>query len=192
MTNHERRSGDAASDASTGPPTDDALAVRFDRVNARSDVAVAAMTSYFEELDRRFPDGFDEWASLDEGAAVFDPPDGAFLVVRLAAGPDGVGGGPDGAGVVVGCGGVLTLGPCIGEIKRMWIDPGWRGRGLARRLLAELEGIIAGLGHDVVRLDTNAVLVEAIAMYERAGYVAIDRYNDNPYAERWFEKRLGR
>ena len=35
----------------------------------------------------------------------------------------------------------------------------------------------------MVRLDTNAALTEAIAMYERAGYRAIERYNDNPYAE---------
>ena len=42
----------------------------------------------------------------------------------------------------------------------------------------------------MVRLDTNSVLTEAIAMYERAGYRAIERYNDNPYARAWFEKGL--
>jgi hypothetical protein len=39
-------------------------------------------------------------------------------------------------------------------------------------------------------LDTNEVLTEAVAMYERNGYVAIERYNDNPYAHHWFAKRL--
>ena len=42
----------------------------------------------------------------------------------------------------------------------------------------------------MVRLDTNGTLDEAIAMYERAGYRRIGRYNDNPYAEAWFEKDL--
>ena len=46
------------------------------------------------------------------------------------------------------------------------------------------------MGHGVVRLDTNGTLVEAIAMYERAGYRPIERYNDNPYAQAFFEKRL--
>ncbi len=50
----------------------------------------------------------------------------------------------------------------------------------------------ADLGHTTVRLDTNGTLVEAIAMYERAGYRHIGRYNDNPYAQAWFEKELGR
>lgn len=39
-------------------------------------------------------------------------------------------------------------------------------------------------------LDTNETLVEAIAMYERAGYTPIERYNDNPYAHHWFTKHL--
>ena len=49
---------------------------------------------------------------------------------------------------------------------------------------------MADLGHTVVRLDTNETLVNAIAMYDRSGYVRIDRYNDNPYATHFFEKRL--
>ena len=46
------------------------------------------------------------------------------------------------------------------------------------------------MGHDVVRLDTNGTLSEAIAMYGRAGYRPIERYNDNPYAQAFFEKAL--
>jgi hypothetical protein len=41
-----------------------------------------------------------------------------------------------------------------------------------------------------VVLDTSALLTEAIAMYNALGYVQIDRYNDNPHAELWFEKVL--
>jgi hypothetical protein len=46
------------------------------------------------------------------------------------------------------------------------------------------------MGRAGVVLDTNATLREAIAMYERSGYHAIERYNDNPYAQRWFAKDL--
>ena len=72
----------------------------------------------------------------------------------------------------------------------MWVDDEWRGAGLGSRMLRELEGLAGRLGHHRVVLDTNGTLGEAIAMYERAGYTPIERYNDNPYAEAWFEKRL--
>jgi len=92
---------------------------------------------------------------------------------------------------VVACGGVQPIGDGIAEIKRMWVVDDVRGRGVGRRLLSELEARAATLGHRTVRLDTNGALVEAIALYERCGYAPIERYNDNPYAERFFEKPLG-
>ena len=60
-------------------------------------------------------------------------------------------------------------------------DDDWRGAGLGARLLRHLEDRARALGHAVLRLDTNDTLVEAIAMYERAGYRPIERYNDNPW-----------
>ncbi len=108
---------------------------------------------------------------------MFEPPTGRFVVIRHDE-------------TTIGCAALQTLDPGVGEIKRMWIAPPWRGRGLAARLLAELEERSRAIGHHTVRLDTNATLTTAIALYERSGYVAIDRYNDNPYAHRWFEKPL--
>ena len=93
-------------------------------------------------------------------------------------------------GKPVACGGVQSLEPTLGEIKRMWVLGSWRGAGLGSRLLGHLEARARGLGHVTVRLDTNQALTEAIAMYYRAGYRAIDRYNDNPYATHFFEKSL--
>ena len=61
---------------------------------------------------------------------------------------------------------------------------------MGRRTLVYLETVASELGATLVRLDTNAVLTEAVAMYLSSGYVEIDRYNDNPYAQRWFEKPL--
>jgi ribosomal protein S18 acetylase RimI-like enzyme len=73
----------------------------------------------------------------------------------------------------------------------MWVHERCRGMGVGRRLLEALEAEAVEAGRLRVVLDTNGVLGEAIAMYRRLGYVDIDRYNDNPYAQHWFEKHLG-
>ena len=52
-----------------------------------------------------------------------------------------------------------------------------------------LEGM-RDLGYREAYLDTNGTLTEAVAMYDAAGYRRIDRYNENPYAQAWFAKRL--
>lgn len=135
------------------------------------------MRAYFAELDATFPTGFEPGDALGAELRSFEPPAGRFVVVRARD-------------ATVGCGAIQTLEAGVGEIKRMWIDPTVRGRGVARRLLTELEARCREIGHRSVRLDTNASLTTAIALYERSGYVTIQRYNDNPYAQRWFEKPL--
>ena len=57
-------------------------------------------------------------------------------------------------------------------------------------MLGPLEEPAIDFGYRRIVLDTNAVLTEAIAMYHSAGYQSIERYNDNPYAQRWFAKDL--
>lgn len=137
-----------------------------------------AVAAYFDELADRFDTGFDAArGGADHDAAALRPPTGAFFVVTDADD-------------VVGCGGLQRHDDDTAEIKRMWIDPARRGGGLGRRLLAHLEDAAVGLGYRSVVLDTNSTLTEAIAMYERAGYRSIERYNDNPYAQRWFTKDL--
>ena len=158
-----------------------AASASFDAADPRSADAIESMTAYFDELEQTFPTGFDPGDTLTADAHQFDEPSGAFVVARVI---DEVG------SHIVGCGGVRTLEPGIAEIKRMWVAADWRGLGLAKRLLADLEGRAASIGHRLVRLDTNATLTNAIAMYERAGYRAIGRYNENPFAQCWFEKRL--
>jgi hypothetical protein len=44
---------------------------------------------------------------------------------------------------------------------------------------------------EVVRLETNAALSQAIALYRGAGYREVAAFNDERYADHWFEKRLG-
>jgi DNA-binding MarR family transcriptional regulator/N-acetylglutamate synthase-like GNAT family acetyltransferase len=148
-------------------------------VDVASDEAVTAVRRYFDELDRRFPGGFDPGEATTTDLEHMRPPAGDFLVMRAERD-------------VVACGGLQRHTRTVGEVKRMWVDPEWRGCGLAVRLLAALEDRAAELGYRDVYLDTNGSLTEAIAMYERAGYRHIERYNDNPYAQAWFAKRLSR
>lgn len=152
-------------------------AVTFEVADPASDEARAAMSAYFDELDERFPGGFDPGDALTEGASRYRPPTGCF-VLGLAGGE------------VAACGAVDLLDADTAEIKRMWVAPSERGAGVGRRLLARLEDEARRAGRSRVVLDTNGVLAEAIALYRSRGYAAIERYNDNPYAQRWFAKAL--
>lgn len=151
--------------------------VTFVPRRADSPEARACLAGYFSELARRFPHGFEPAAGPSAETHETSPPFGAFLIIDVN-------------GLPRGCGALKTLKPGIGEIKRMWIHPELRGHGIGRRLLNELETHARQLGHHTVRLDTNSELREAISMYQKASYIDIPPYNDNPYARRWFEKRL--
>jgi ribosomal protein S18 acetylase RimI-like enzyme len=72
----------------------------------------------------------------------------------------------------------------------MWVDGSMRGLGLGRKLLDALEAEARALDYSLVRLETNGALTEAIGLYRAAGYREVAAFNDDPYAEHWFEKRL--
>src|SRR4051812_42437220 len=134
--------------------------------------------AYFGELDRRSDSGYDPSAGVAADPDELMPPAGRFLVAYLDGEP-------------VGCGGVKHRRGRPAEIKRMWVAESARGRGIARRLLAELEDLAVRSGASVARLETNGALVEAIALYRSAGYEEVAPFNDEPFAHHWFEKRLG-
>jgi GNAT superfamily N-acetyltransferase len=91
----------------------------------------------------------------------------------------------------VGCGGLRALEPDVGEIKRMFVSAGARGRGHGRRLLRELEQRAVTHGQRRIRLLTTEVLGEARALYEAEGYDLVERieHRRGP-VELWFEKEL--
>jgi putative acetyltransferase len=101
----------------------------------------------------------------------------------------------------VGCGAFLrrpgeatTAGQAYGEIKRMMVQPAARGAGVGAALLARLEQQLADAGLELALLETGAAQVEAVRLYERAGYTrraAFGGYPDNGLSL-FFEKRLGR
>jgi DNA-binding MarR family transcriptional regulator/N-acetylglutamate synthase-like GNAT family acetyltransferase len=135
------------------------------------------LAHYFAELGERFEERFDPGRTLPAESKDLIPPSGAFVLARFDGQP-------------AGCGALKTLSPDIGEIMRMWVDRAHRGLGIGTRILDALEEQAVALGHRRVRLYTNRSLDEAKAMYRSNGYLEVARYNDDPYADHWFEKRL--
>lgn len=72
----------------------------------------------------------------------------------------------------------------------MWVSRDARGHGVGYQILLGLEQVAQNAGFSRIRLDSNRTLTEAHALYLRCGYGDIKRYNDNPYADLWFEKTL--
>lgn len=126
-----------------------------------------------------------------------DGPLGIDLAAEIAAGPPAELDGPHGVlllarvdGEAAGIGGVRFLDTAAAEVKSMYVAPAFRGRGVARTLLAKLERIARERGSTRVRLDTSDYLTGAIALYRSAGYREVPDYNRNPKANLWFERSL--
>ena len=136
---------------------------------------IAAMRTEMAELY----DGLelDGAAMPKAGPGELGPPGGGFLV-----------GYENGAAIC--CGGVKRLDASACEIKRMYVVPAARGRGVARELLVALEDFARELGYAIARLDTGPRQPGARHLYESAGYAPIENFNANPVATFFGEKRL--
>lgn len=153
--------------------------VELREVDAGEAYARHCLRAYFTELSERTGVAIDANRDLPP-AAEMQAPSGTFVVAYLRQRP-------------VGCGGLKRHPAGRGayaELKRMWVDPSTRGLGVGRRLLEHIEGLARAEGIPALRLDTNAALTEAIAMYRSAGYVEIPRYTEDPFATNWYEKSL--
>jgi GNAT superfamily N-acetyltransferase len=128
------------------------------------------------ELRERLGD-FDPARSVSADPAEMAEPNGAFLVAVVD-------------GVAVACGGLKRFRGDVGELKRMFVAKDARGQGLARAMLEALEARARELGFRELVLDTAAPLLEAQALYASAGFEEVPAYNQNPYAARWFKKRI--
>jgi DNA-binding MarR family transcriptional regulator/GNAT superfamily N-acetyltransferase len=151
--------------------------VRIDATDPRHPSARYCLQSYFVELGERFAGGFDPARSRPLEADALTPPAGVLLVATLHDDP-------------VGCGALRFHSDGWTEVKRMWVSPTVRGLGLGRRLLADLEARAVAYGARRIRLDTNGSLTEAIALYRSVGYREIPAFNDERYADHWFEKTI--
>jgi len=151
--------------------------IAIEAVDPAGDDARFCLEAYYAELAERFEEGFEVSLSRDPDAVDMRPPRGAFLVASSD-------------GLPVGCVGLKGDGAQMGEVKRLWVAPHARGFGLAKRLMRAVEDEARALSMRVLRLDTNRALPEAYALYKRDGWAEIDRFNDDPYPDHFFEKRL--
>lgn len=94
--------------------------------------------------------------------------------------------------VPVGCGAFRRREGRIGEVKRMFVQPAHRGKGVARKVLQEIETWAREQGLDCLQLETGAFMDDARRLYESSGYAYIPNYP--PYvgleASVCLEKRL--
>ena len=102
-----------------------------------------------------------------------------FLIARDGAEP-------------VGCGAVRFLDGTTAEVKRMYVAPAARGRGVGRQIVDELEAFAIRAGARRLVLETGVLQPEAIALYERTGFVVIPCFGEYASAPRsvCYEKRL--
>jgi GNAT superfamily N-acetyltransferase len=150
--------------------------LRFERREPEEPPASELLAEMRLELN----DVYDTFSRLDNpplSPAELRPPGGAYLVCFEDDVP-------------VAGGGLRRLSAGVAEIKRMFVRPAARSRGLARSLLVALEDEAVSLGYTTVRLDTGPKQVHGLALYRSAGYVDVEPYNDNPFACFWGEKRL--
>jgi GNAT superfamily N-acetyltransferase len=82
----------------------------------------------------------------------------------------------DGTGAAVGCGALRALGNGVAEVKRMYVPPTHRGRGISTHVLAGLEAAARRRGWTTLRLETGPRQPEAVGLYERAGYRPIPAF----------------
>jgi GNAT superfamily N-acetyltransferase len=149
---------------------------RFERWDPEEPPASELLAEMTIELN----DVYETFSRLDNpplSPVELRPPGGAYLV------------GFEGDDAVAG-GGLRRLSEGVAEIKRMYVRPAARSRGVARALLLALEEAARSLGYTVVRLDTGPKQVHGLALYRSAGYADVAPYNDNPFACFWGEKRL--
>jgi len=100
----------------------------------------------------------------------YAPPDGRLLLATYR-------------GQLAGCVALHRLEPGICEMKRLYLRPQFRGRGLGRVLAETVIAEARGMGYRKMRLDTvEPVMPNAVAMYRRLGFKEIEAYRVNPIA----------
>lgn len=154
-----------------------AAGVRIVPTDPQHPDAQCCQAEYVAELNRRSDRHFDPTVGATALPHEVRPPAGEFFVAYLRGEP-------------VGCGAVKHHADSPAEIKRMWVAPQLRGLGLGRRLLGRLEACARAGGARLGRLETNSVLTEAVSLYRATGWVEVPAFNNEPFADHWFEKEL--
>ena len=130
----------------------------------------------FDEMGFEFlPDGKD--ADIRDIDRVYSRGRSSFYVV-------------DNQGQICGCIGVRELSEEIAELKRLYLAPECRGRGIGHELCVSVINDARNFGYRLIRLDTTTKSPAALALFQKLGFHEIARYNANPLAEMFMEKTL--
>jgi GNAT superfamily N-acetyltransferase len=146
--------------------TSNAIEIRREQIS--SDVVQQLIAALNAELEQRYPEDGANFFRLDADEVADGR--GSFLVAYID-------------GHAFGCGAVRRNEPGVAEIKRMYVTPGARGRGVGRFILDELEAVARQLGIRRLVLETGPRQPEALALYRRAGYVEIPLFGEYVGAE---------
>lgn len=154
---------------------------------ADSPDARALWAAYYTEVSDRWfrlrhgsdtpPGELARGIAADDGPEQLVAPRGLLLVARLA-------------GRASGTAGLALLGPGTAEVRRVFVHPSARGERGGSALMAAVDAAAGALGATRLVLDTRHDLVESHRLYERHGFTRTEAYNEGPYAERWYSKRL--
>jgi GNAT superfamily N-acetyltransferase len=151
--------------------------ITLTEINPNAPEALACLRAYYDLLLSKIPALTPDMLTLpllDPQAYI--PPKGSFLLALKATTP-------------LGCVSLRPLDPQTAEVKRLWVAPEARGRGLARRLMQAIESRARSLGYSSLKLDSNSALPEAIALYRATGWSDCTPYTGFP-ADIWLSKPL--
>lgn len=153
------------------------MTIRVEQRNPQESICVALIMELSAELGAMYG---------NDGSGAFVPADvngprGAFVVAWLD-------------GLPVGCGALRpTEKDDTAEVKRMYVRPVVRGRGVSRKILTYLESLAADFGYTTIILETGVHQPQAIGLYENSGYVQMacyGPYESDPLSV-CFQKSLG-
>jgi putative acetyltransferase len=159
----------------TSPVTASVIAIA--KEDPTSAEAQELLSAFVSDVRKRYDNPPGDVGVLDP--ALFNGPRATFVVARLE-------------GTAVGCGALVPVDDTIAELKRMYVDPLQRGKGIATRILEELQDFARVCDYDIIRLETGVKQPESIALYGKSGFYRIPNYppfEDDATAV-CFEKRI--
>ena len=140
----------------------------------------AATPEEIEQVRRLFR-AYADWLAVDlcfqgferevaELPGCYAPPAGRLLIAKMG-------------GDLVGCVGLRPLEPGVCEMKRLWVEPGFAGRGIGRALAERVVAAARAIGYERMRLDTFPERMPAAQhLYATLGFREIPPYDHNPFA----------
>lgn len=126
-------------------------------------------------IDLAFQKFEEELAGINK---MYAPPSGGIILCKSAE-------------IFVGCIAIRKIKDSICELKRMYVNPAFQGRGIGKQLLEKALQLAKDYNYKLIRLDTLNYMKSAIYLYKQYGFYGIDPYYFNPNTIAiFFEKKL--